>query len=167
MDLTPEFTDTSTNSTSTMHNTTVPEDPGVTLNHPPPNGHSQHSSTLDSSQHQHQPPRQHQHQHEHPSNTAHPLDPNISMAPPSLEDMVPDPYIDLAFPGRGEHPPAGIVTPLDSTESEGSVPLPSGWDFTPAHDVPRMTTPGMDSFNDAQWAQLLASGNWDAWRNHG
>ncbi|KAE8352810.1 fungal-specific transcription factor domain-containing protein [Aspergillus coremiiformis] len=64
----------------------------------------------------------------------------------------------------------GMVTPLDSTGSEGSIPMPSGWDFgTPQNsnnENTDMTTTGMESFNEAQWAQLLGSGSgWDAWRN--
>lgn len=175
MDLSPEFTDGSTNSTTTTthnnSNNAVPEDPGVTLNRPPSNSHPQLSSMLNGSTQPHsQPPQQHQHPRLHPSGTTHPLEPNTSMAPSSLEDMVPGPYMDITYPGRG-YPPMGIVTPLDSTGSEGSIPMPSTWDFAPAQDpsadAVHMTTGGMDSFSEAQWAQLLASGNWNAWRNHG
>ncbi|KAK1149391.1 hypothetical protein N8T08_006614 [Aspergillus melleus] len=178
MDLSPGFTDASTNSTSTTthnnSNTTIPEDPGVTLNRPSLSGHPQFAAMQNGSQHQrqqHQHP--HQHPHPHPSSTTHPLEPSTSMGTSSLEDidMVSGPYIDIAYPGRGGFPATGIVTPLDSTGSEGSMPMPSAWDFAPtqdpnAADVTQMTPGGMDSFNDAQWAQLLASGNWDAWRNH-
>ncbi|KAB8232268.1 putative C6 transcription factor Prf [Aspergillus alliaceus] len=64
----------------------------------------------------------------------------------------------------------GIMTPLESTGSEGSLPIPTTWDFGPPQNSNNenvdMTTTGMDTFNEAQWAQLLGSGTgWDSWRN--
>ncbi|GAB1203987.1 hypothetical protein APSETT445_002635 [Aspergillus pseudonomiae] len=70
--------------------------------------------------------------------------------------------------------PTGMVTPLDSNGSEGSIPMPT-WDFgapqTSNGENVDMITTGMESL-EAQWAQLLGSGpgtgtgtGWDSWRN--
>lgn len=87
---------------------------------------------------------------------------------------------DIAF--SSQLYPTGMVTPLDSTGSEGSIPMPT-WDFgapqTSNGENVDMITTGMESL-DAQWAQLLGSGpgtgtdtgtgastgtGWDSWRN--
>ncbi|KAE8151866.1 fungal-specific transcription factor domain-containing protein [Aspergillus avenaceus] len=65
----------------------------------------------------------------------------------------------------------GMPTPLDSNGSEGSLPIPPTWEFdAPPTQIPEnvdLTSVGIDSFNEAQWAQLLrnAGVSWDAWRN--
>ncbi|KAE8418148.1 hypothetical protein BDV36DRAFT_163992 [Aspergillus pseudocaelatus] len=81
---------------------------------------------------------------------------------------------DIAF--SSQLYPTGMVTPLDSTGSEGSIPMPT-WDFgapqTSNGENVDMITTGMESL-EAQWAQLLGSGpgtgtgagtGWDSWRN--
>ncbi|THC98944.1 hypothetical protein EYZ11_001581 [Aspergillus tanneri] len=159
MDLSPEFTDGSTNSTRTSTNNSnplpdepVPLNPTTTTTTQPQSRHPQLSSAQNGSQ--------------HPTNL---LEPNTSMRP-SLEDMVPGSYANYTYSGRG-FPQNGIMTPLDSNGSEGSIHIPPTWDFAPAQDPNAehidMAAGGVDSFNEAQWAQLLSSSNWDAWRNQG
>ncbi|PLN85367.1 putative C6 transcription factor Prf [Aspergillus taichungensis] len=66
----------------------------------------------------------------------------------------------------------GLMTPLESTEPGSSIPMPPpNWDFASASQngdsINAAALEGIDSLNEAQWAQLLSSTNWDAWRNQG
>ncbi|KAL4892167.1 fungal-specific transcription factor domain-containing protein [Aspergillus ambiguus] len=110
---------------------------------------------------------------------------STSQKPPPLEnpasiDQLPlgsaiDPYMDIPLSARVL--PTGIVTPLDSTASDGSIPLPPSWDFSAPAAPTTGQTPndgedldlsaaGIETFTEAQWAQILGSG-WDTWRNQG
>lgn len=67
---------------------------------------------------------------------------------------------------------SGLMTPLESTEPGSSIPMPPpNWDFASASQngdsINAATLEGIESLNEAQWAQLLSSTNWDAWRNRG
>ncbi|KKK14252.1 hypothetical protein AOCH_001427 [Aspergillus ochraceoroseus] len=61
----------------------------------------------------------------------------------------------------------GIITPLNSTESDGSLPMPSTWDFpmnvnsNSTDDNIDLMVAGLDSLNGAQWANILGSGGWN------
>lgn len=100
-----------------------------------------------------------------------PLENNASIDQLSLGGGIHNPYLgDIPLSARVL--PTGIVTPLDSTASDGSMPLPS-WDFsataptgqTPDGEDIDLSATNVD-FTEAQWAQILGSG-WDAWRNQG
>ncbi|KAB8201632.1 fungal transcription factor regulatory middle homology region [Aspergillus parasiticus SU-1] len=167
--LSPEFTDKSSNNSPVSNDTSI-------LN--PTTIHDPSSTTylpLDpsSSLKQQQQPstssslNQTNHQQSHTS-----LDPssavNMSMG------AGPFGAFDMGFSSQLYQ--TGMVTPLDSTGSEGSIPMPT-WDFgapqTSNGENVDMITTGIESL-EAQWAQLLGSApgtgtgtgtGWDSWRN--
>ncbi|KAF7160948.1 hypothetical protein CNMCM5623_006510 [Aspergillus felis] len=63
----------------------------------------------------------------------------------------------------------GAMPTLDTTVPEPPFPIPPSWDFaamqTSNGENTNITPATMGSLSETQWAELLSSNNWDAWRN--
>ncbi|KAE8375117.1 fungal-specific transcription factor domain-containing protein [Aspergillus bertholletiae] len=174
--LSPEFTDKSSNN-SPMSNDTSMLNP-TTIHHPPSSTFMplNQSSSLKQQQQQQQQPASSSvdrtnHQQSHPS---------LNNSGTVNMNMDGDPFGAFDIPFSTQLYQTGMVTPLNSTGSEGSIPMPT-WDFgapqpSNGENVDMITT-GIESL-EAQWAQLLASGpgsssgsttgtgaGWGSWRN--
>ncbi|EAW10646.1 putative C6 transcription factor Prf [Aspergillus clavatus NRRL 1] len=61
------------------------------------------------------------------------------------------------------------IPSIDASMPEAPFPIPPSWDFgatqTSSADAINITPETMRSLSEGQWAQLLSSNNWDAWRN--
>lgn len=66
---------------------------------------------------------------------------------------------------------ADAIPSLDTTVLEPPFPIPPSWDIaamqTSNGENINITPDTMGSLSENQWAQLLSSNNWDAWRNQG
>ncbi|KAI9932930.1 hypothetical protein MW887_009182 [Aspergillus wentii] len=71
--------------------------------------------------------------------------------------------------GAGQCLPGYSETPFNATGPGDSFSMSSTWEYSATQSSDHanlvMTPGGMDSLNEAQWAQLLNGTNWDAWRN--